>query len=226
MILAVVPARGGSKRLPRKNVMPFGGKPLLVWSVETALALPGVGACLVSTEDAEIAAVARQSGATVIDRPAELATDNASIIDVLIHATEAVKSRGVRPDGVLLLQPTNPLRPRGMMMRAIDRFMSEPCDSLMGVSGRPLKLGTIENGYFLPSYEAGAQSRLMPLAFYENGSVYLTKTDTLLAERSLFGKRILAFDTERPFDEVDIDEPVDLLVGEAILAAVGNQLSA
>lgn len=224
MILAIIPARGGSKRLPRKNIISFGGKPLLAWSIETALSTPGVRECFVSTEDAEIAAVAREFGATIIDRPAELATDNASTVDVLLHAVQAAGNDHRQAAGVLLLQPTNPLRPRSMMIRAIDRFLSEPCDSLIGVSRRPLKLGKVEHGRFVPDYAFGAQSRLMPPVFFENGLIYLTKMETLVQDGSLTGDRVLAFETERPFDEVDIDEPVDLLVGEAILSAVRNQL--
>jgi len=225
MILAIVPARGGSKRLPGKNIVPFGGRPLLTWSIALARQLGSVVSCVVSTEDAATAVVARQAGAIVIDRPAALAGDESSIIEVLIHAAESVRSRGVSFDGVMLLQPTNPLRPIEVVEHAIHRFMLESCDSLVSVSRRQLKLGRVVDGRFVPDYVFGTQSRHAPAIFYENGLLYLTKTSTLLEGRSLTGDRVLAFETERPFDDVDIDEPIDLVVGEAILSAVRDRLS-
>jgi N-acylneuraminate cytidylyltransferase len=225
MILAIVPARGGSKRIPGKNIAPFGGRPLLTWSIALARQLGSVVSCVVSTEDAATAVVARQAGAIVIDRPAALAGDESSIIEVLIHAAESVRSRGVSFDGVMLLQPTNPLRPIEVVEHAIHRFMLESCDSLVSVSRRQLKLGRVVDGRFVPDYVFGTQSRHAPAIFYENGLLYLTKTSTLLEGRSLTGDRVLAFETERPFDDVDIDEPIDLVVGEAILSAVRDRLS-
>ena len=112
-----------------------------------------------------------------------------------------------------------------MVEQAIDRFLSDPCDALMAVSRRPYKLGKVVDGCFVPDYVFGAQSRHMGPVFFENGWLYLTKTDVLVGRRSLTGDRVLAFETERPFDEVDIDEPVDLVVGEAILQAVRGRLA-
>jgi CMP-N-acetylneuraminic acid synthetase len=222
-MLAIIPARGGSKRLPRKNILPFGGRPLLAWSVALALRIPAITRCVVSTEDDEIAGVAHAAGAEVITRPAEFASDEASSLDVLVHALDAAERSGEKFSAVVLLQPTNPLRPVEMVQRAIDRFDAEDCESLISVSRRRLKLGHIDDGCFRPSYVFGTQSRLMDDIFYENGLLYLIKRDTL-RRGSLTGERVLAFETERPFDDVDIDEPVDLLIGEAILGAVRGQL--
>lgn len=225
VILAVIPARGKSKRLPGKNVALFGGRPLLAWSIGLARALHPAVQYVVSTEDDAIAAIAREHGASVVIRPAALASDEASSVDVLVHATQSVMSEGRAFAGVMLLQPTNPLRPVGMVEHAIARFTNEPCDSLISVSRRQLKMGQVNSGRFVPSYEFGTQSRMMPPVFYENGLLYLTKTDTLIGQRSLTGERVLAFETERPFDDVDIDEPIDLTIGEAILAAVRGRLA-
>lgn len=224
MILAIIPARAGSKRLPGKNTMSFGGRPLLAWSVALARRLDRVVRCVVSTEDAGIARVAREAGADVIERPEELAGDESSMTAVLVHAAETVRSQGERFEGVLLLQPTNPLRPVEMMERAISRFLAEPCDSMMAVSRRPLKLGRVVDGVFLPNYAADSQSRHMAPAYYENGLFYLSKADVLLGQNNIYGSRILAFETERPFDDIDIDEPMDLVIGEAVLSAVRHRL--
>jgi N-acylneuraminate cytidylyltransferase len=224
MILAVIPARGGSKRFPRKNIAPFGGKPLLVWSIILAQHLSTMVRSVVSTEDAEIAAVARRAGADVIDRPADLAGDESAMVDVLIHAAETIRMDGSSFAGVMLLQPTNPLRPVDLIKEAIARFSSEPCDSLISISRRPLKIGQVAGGVFTPSNPPHTQSRHLPPVFYENGLLYLTKTKTLMEKRGIYGDRALAFETPRPYDDVDIDDPIDVEVGEAILTAVSRNL--
>lgn len=223
MILAIIPARAGSKRLPGKNIAPFGGRPLLAWSVALAKRLTDVH-CVVSTEDPAIARVAGEAGAVVVDRPAELSNDDSPMTQVLIHAAQTVRKEGLAFEGVLLLQPTNPLRPVAMVERAIGRFLNEPCDSLIAVSRRMLKTGRVEGGTFVRNYGSDIQSRTAPATIYENGMFYLIKPATLLEQASLYGERILAFETERPFDEVDIDELVDLVIGEAILAAVRERI--
>jgi CMP-N-acetylneuraminic acid synthetase len=223
MILAVIPARGGSKRLAAKNIAAFGGRPLMAWSIALAQRLKDLH-YVVSTDDPKIAAIARAFGAPVIDRPVELAGDESPMIKVVVHAVQQARAQGLAFESVMLLQPTNPLRPLLMIENAIARFIGEPCDSLIAVSRRLLKTGAVERGRFIRNYVADAQSRSTPPTYYENGLLYLTKTATLLEQGSLYGERVLAFETERPFDEVDIDEPVDMVIGEAILAAVRDQL--
>jgi N-acylneuraminate cytidylyltransferase len=225
MILAVIPARGGSKRLPRKNVLPLGGRPLLAWSVALANKIPSVVRCVVSTEDAEIAAAARAAGSDVVERPAELAGDDALSVDVVIHAAAETARAGIDFDAIMLLQPTNPFRPVEMVERALRRFRTEPCDSLVAVSRRQLKLGRIVDHCFVPDIAFGTPSRILAPSFYENGLLYLTNRDVVMNRRSFAGDRVLAFETERPFDDVDIDEPQDLIIAEGVLAAVRDRLN-
>ena len=222
-VLGIVTARGGSKGLPGKNLKLLGGKPLIAYTLESAAESAVFDRVILSTDDAEIAEVARRAGAEVVVRPEALARDETPSLDVMLHAFEQVSHQGQRFDGVMLLQPTNPLRPVGMVEAAIRRFLREPCDSLITISRRRLKLGRVTQGQFVPSYAFGTQSRLMPDACYENGLLYLTKPD-VLRRGSLTGDTVLGFETERPFDDVDIDEPIDLLIGEAILHAVRGQL--
>ncbi len=224
MILAVIPARGGSKRLPRKNITPFGGRPLLAWSVALAKHCPRVVRCVVSTEDAGIAGAALQAGADVVERPSELAGDDSSITEVLIHAATAARDQGTKFDAVMLLQPTNPLRPLAIVEGALDRFAGERCHSLITVSSRALKTGSLVAGRFIPNYVPDTQSRRTAPTFYENGLLYITRREVLLEQRSLYGTEVLGFETEAPFDQVDIDEPIDLVIGEAILAAVRDRI--
>jgi len=224
MILAVIPARGGSKRIPRKNITPFAGRPLLVWSIILAQRLAAVTRSVVSTEDAEVAAVAREAGADVIDRPVALAGDETATVDVLVQAANAVRADGIDFEGVMLLQPTNPLRPVALVDDAIAQFFNQPCDSLISVSSRALKLGKVVDGVFVPSNPPQTQSRHLPPVFYEDGLLYLTKTKTLLEKHSIYGERALAFETPRPFGDVDIDELIDFKIGEALFASVRGQL--
>lgn len=223
MIVAIIPARGGSKRLPRKNILPFAGRPLLAWSIAAAQAAPSVRNAWVSTDDDEIASVAEAHGARVIRRPAALAGDDSPTLDVIVHALKSIRAEGITPTAVMTLQPTNPLRPVAMIEDAVARFASSPCDSLVSVSLRPLKTGRIVAGYYEPAYAFGQPSRLTAPIAFENGLLYVTHVTTL-DRGSLSGKRILAFETARPFDEVDIDEPADIMLGECILAAVKDRL--
>lgn len=223
MIVAIIPARGGSKRLPHKNILPFAGRPLLAWSIAAAKAAPSLRQAWVSTEDDEIASVAEAHGAKVIRRPAALAGDDVPTLDVVVHALKSIRADGITPTAVMTLQPTNPLRPVAMIEDAVARFASSPCDSLVSVSLRRLKTGRIVAGYYEPSYPFGQQSRLTPPIAFENGLLYVTHVTTL-DRGSLCGERILAFETARPFDEVDIDKPADIVLAEYILASVRDRL--
>jgi len=223
VIVAIIPARGGSKRLPHKNILPFAGRPLLAWSIAAAKAAPSLRQAWVSTEDDEIASVAEAHGAKVIRRPAALAGDDVPTLDVVVHALKSIRADGITPTAVMTLQPTNPLRPVAMIEDAVARFASSPCDSLVSVSLRRLKTGRIVAGYYEPSYPFGQQSRLTPPIAFENGLLYVTHVTTL-DRGSLCGERILAFETARPFDEVDIDKPADIVLAEYILASVRDRL--
>ena len=223
MIVAIIPARGGSKRIPRKNILPFAGRPLLAWSIAAARTAPSIQSAWVSTDDDEIASVAEAHGARVIRRPAAFAGDDSSTLDVIVHALQSIRVEGITPTAVMTLQPTNPLRPIAMIEEAVARFTSSRCDSLISVSVRPLKTGRIVAGYFEPTYDFGQQSRLTEPIAFENGLLYITRVATLDGG-SLCGKRILAFETARPFDEVDIDEPADVKLGECIFVAVKDMI--
>ena len=125
LVLGITPARGQSKGVPRKNIKPIAGKPLLAWTIAAARQSRLIDRYVVSTEDAEIADVAAQCGAEVILRPAELATDEASTLGVLEHAVKNIPC-----DAVVLLQATSPVRHSGLIDECIKKFMDESSDSL------------------------------------------------------------------------------------------------
>ncbi len=220
-ILCVVPARGGSKGVPRKNLREVAGKPLLVWTLEQALAARPAMDVVVSTEDPEIAQVARAAGARVpFLRPHELAQDTTPTEPVVRHALDAARAAGAAPDVVMLLQATSPVRLPGTIDRAIAQFASTGVDTLVGVVPQAPFLWTAGDR---PSaaYDVAARPRrqdLTPemLRYRETGSLYLTRSRIYDEHDNRIGGRVGLF----VMDEVegtDIDTELDLLVAERLL---------
>jgi CMP-N,N'-diacetyllegionaminic acid synthase len=224
-ILAIVPARGGSKGIPRKNLAPLAGKPLIAWTIEAAKTARGVDRLVVSTDDSEIAAVARALGAEIAMRPAELAADDTPTLPVLRHA---VAELGENPDAVLTLQPTSPLRRAAHIEAALATFAADPgADSLVSVIDVPhvfhprsaMKRDAL--GYLVPYLDATQPYRRQdkePVYARNGAAIYLTRAPRLADY--VFGGRLIGF----PMDEessIDIDTPADLARADAILRARG-----
>lgn len=229
-ILGLIPARGGSKGVPRKNIRPLAGKPLLAWSIEAALASAQLAQVVVSTEDEEIAAAAKQHSAQVpFMRPAELASDAASSLDTVIHAVETLGADQF--DAVCLLQPTVPFRAAGAIDAAIERFSASGADSLVSVRPIPHQynphwaLVPTENEQHLQiaTGEAELISRRqeLPPAYYRDGSIYLTKTTVLLQQRSLYGAS-MAYLVNDSAPNINIDTEADWQAAETWIANHGR----
>lgn len=199
-ILGVTPARGGSKGISRKNLRMIAGKPLIAWTIETARESKRLDRYLVSTEDPEIAAVARQHGAEVLDRPKELATDQASTLEVLQHLLGQVEA-----DIVVLLQATSPIREEGLVDRCIERFLETEADSL--ATGFICKIQ--EHG------KAALQRQEVKGFFADDGNVYVIKAD-LLRRGDRYGKRAERLLLNRE-QNLDIDDEFDFWVAEQLL---------
>lgn len=212
--IAIIPARGGSERLPNKNIKMLGGLPLLAHSIVYAKQQDVIDAVYVSTNDAEIKAVALEHGAEVIDRPEVLSEAHSTTISALTHALEVLDSE---IDHIVLLQPTNPLRPQSLFKTAFTCYISGAYDSLMTVSRNIHKLGTIKNDKFVPyNYTIGQRSQDLEPLYYENGLLYIINA-SLIAKGELLGVKHKPYIVEHPYAEVDIDTLEDFEYAEYLL---------
>lgn len=231
-ILALVAARGGSKRLPGKNLLPLGGRPLILWSIDAAQEVDEICDVLVSTDDADIAATARTAGALVPWlRPAALATDSAGSVEVCIHALDWYESERGAVDGLLLLQPTSPFRSRERLRHGIDMFRSGADRSVIGVrpaATHPAWCFREEGGYLRPFVDGlGLQVRSqdLPPAYAVNGAFYLVAPRELRGRRSFYSEQPLPLLMERPEESIDIDTEWDLWLAQAVVAAGRGRLT-
>lgn len=220
----IIPARGGSKGIPRKNLQPLAGKPLIAWTIEQVLATDGLD-CYVSTEDAEIAEVSRFWGARVIERPAELAQDATASEPVIEHAIEVITSASGRPDRVMFLQATSPVRLPGTLARALREFDDTSVDSLVGVVPEPIFLWQKEPEVraLYPFQNRPRRQDMTPdqLRYRETGSLYLTRTEVYLEQHNRLGGRIGLFIMD-PAEGIDIDTPDDFTLAALTLAGLGE----
>jgi CMP-N-acetylneuraminic acid synthetase len=224
-ILALITARGGSKRLPGKNIRPLGGKPLIVWSIDVAKDSLEICDILVSTDDSAIAAVCEKAGAYVPWlRPAELAIDTASSVDVALHALDWYEAEKGAVDGLLLLQPTSPFRTQATVQRGIELFSQNDYQPVLGISpthAHPMWAHKMEGDYLVPFMgEHGFRTRSqdLPSAYVVNGSFYLITPAELRACRSFVGAKTIPLLIESPQEAVDIDTAWDWEIAEFIAA--------
>ena len=222
-ILALIAARGGSKRVPGKNSRLLGGKPLIVWSIDAARSVPEICDILVSTDDAGIADIARRAGACVPWlRPAELSTDTASSVEVSLHALDWYEAAHGRVDGLLLLQPTSPFRSRGTVMRGVAQYRDNARRSVIGVSpaaSHPLWCYRLEGTGLRPFVPGdAARSQDLPPAYVLNGALYLISPEELRLRRSFCNDDTMPLIIREPMEGIDIDTEWDWRVAEALLA--------
>lgn len=213
-VVAIIPARGGSKSIPRKNVKLLAGKPLIAYPIEAAKSCRLIDRVIVSTEDDEIADVAKQFGADVIRRPSRLAGDTTPTLPVLVHATQELKKQGYKPDVIVLLYATAPLVKSQHIEDGIRKIVSG-ADSVVSVckDTRNYKLWSAKGRAF---FKKRVNRQLVKKIYRENGAFYIMTYDTLVRKKSITGKRTeLVF--MRPEESVDIDTPLDFILAEALL---------
>ena len=231
-VLAIIPARGGSKGVPGKNIKLLGGKPLLQYTLESANESQLLSRVILSSDDASIIATAEALGLEVpFIRPANLATDQAKSIEVVQHAVQYLEEKGKFFDAVCLLQPTSPFREKGFIDAAIEKFIQTGVDTLLSVLPVPheynphwvfeeneaghLKLATGENQII-------GRRQELPGAYYRDGSLYLTKMDYI--KRGTFYGAQLGFIVSNPDFYVNIDTPTDWIAAEQKLPNLIHQL--
>lgn len=229
-ILGIIPARGGSKGIPKKNIKRLGSKPLLEYTHASAKESDFLTATILSSDSNEIISVARKIGIEVpFIRPPELAGDNSPSIEVIKHAINFYEGKNVIFDAICLLQPTTPFRRKGLIDDAIKLFRSGNYDSFISVRQVPLeynphwvfedkngqlKLATGEN-------EIISRRQDLPKTYHRDGALYLTKTDIIKKNNSLYGNKIGYIDTTgTPY--VNIDTPKDWIVAEEIIKNIKN----
>ncbi|MFV8440710.1 cytidylyltransferase domain-containing protein [Flavobacterium sp. LB2P44] len=205
--IAIIPARGGSKRLPNKNSLLFGGIPLIAHSILYAQKNNDiVDEIYVSTDDAAIKKIALDYGAQVIDRPVYLSGDFEPTLTAVQHALDVIP---YTVDTVLLLQVTNPLRPEHLLREAFERYRISDFDSLFTVTRNHQKLGKILNHSFKPyNYTLGQRSQELEPLYFENGLLYISKVK-LIREGKIFSENSLPYEVNHIFATVDIDTQDD-----------------
>ena len=205
--IAIIPARGGSKRLPNKNILSFGGIPLLAHSILYAKSNPEIiDEVFVSTDDEAIKKVALAYGAKVIDRPEAISGDLEPTITTLQHAIKVID---FDVDNIVLLQPTNPLRPTNLLKECFEIYQYQKKDSLFTVSRNHHKLGKIINDKFVPfNYEIGQRSQDLEPLYFENGLLYISKSKAIL-EGTIISENAVPFIVNHIFANVDIDTQED-----------------
>lgn len=207
--IAIIPARGGSKRIPEKNIQPLGDLPLIAHSIIYAKENKAIiTEVYVSTDDDAIKQIALKFGAKVIDRPKTISGDLEPTASALKHVLENIDSNEI--ENAVLLQPTNPLRPENLLQEAFEKFQIEGTDSLFAVSRNHQKFGKIRDNKFIPfNYTFGQRSQDLEPLYFENGLLYITKKALILND-IIISENALPFEVNHIFAQVDIDTPDDL----------------
>lgn len=231
-VIALVPARGGSKSIPQKNIIDFMGKPLIAWTIESALKSELIDRVVVSTDCEKIAAIARKYGAEVpFVRPSSLAEDSSLDFPVFEHAIGWLEENE-RADisCVVHLRPTTPLRPEGLIDHGISKLLGSNADSLRAVCeplNNPFKMWKIkDNGLMVPLVETevveafNQPRQALPACFWQTGTLDVIKINTLKVLKSMTGNNVLSLVIDKSI-AVDIDDEASLKYAEEICALHG-----
>jgi CMP-N-acetylneuraminic acid synthetase len=229
-ILTIIPARGGSKGIPRKNITEVGGHPLIYYTIKSALQVSELEDIVVSTEDSEIASISQKIGAQVpFMRPKSLATDEAQSAPVVIHALKKMEEiNETQYDAVLMLQPTSPLRTSKNIRDALKLFYSQKCNSvvsLVSVGGvHPFRMKRLVGKQLVNYIDQGfwdmRPRQELPPVYIRNGSIYLINRDALIKGEQLISDKCLGM-LMSDEESINIDSPIDLKLAKLILQERG-----
>ncbi len=220
-VVCIIPARGGSKGLPKKNILPIAGKPLVAWSIEQALCSKTLGKnVFVSSDSPEILDVAKTFGAKAIIRPNEISNDSSSSESALVHAYNEIKMQVPDIEYIVFLQPTSPVRSQDDIENAIQKIKADKADSLLSV--QPLRDYFIwgkEHDTFSPQnfdYKNRKRRQEIETTYLENGSMYIFKPEILLKQNNRLGGKISVYEMDKVHSQ-QIDDERDLELCEYFL---------
>lgn len=219
--LAIIPARGGSKRLPNKNILPLAGKPMLLWTVESAIQSKYLDEIILSTDSDDIIKVVENYKIKTIKRPIELASDTAKTVDVVKHVIENIDKKY---DFIVLLQPTSPLRTSNHIDEAIEQLIKLNADAIISVTEvdhSPLWCNILPESLSMENFISEdikhKRSQDLPKFYRLNGAIYICKTKKLIEENTFFLKKnVYAYIMDKK-SSIDIDEELDFKLAEIIL---------
>lgn len=221
-IIAIIPARGGSKRVPKKNIKPLNGKPLIYYSINSALQSQHFDKIIVSTDDEEIKEISIKFGAEIVERPSNLAEDDSSTIDVIFHVLDVLKKKSYEPTLLVLIQPTSPLRDNEDIDNAIRLFLKSKCDILMSVSESkhpPFWCFKLEEGLLKPIFDIkylSIRSQDLEKTYEPNGAIFIVRPKDLKLNKSFYSENTIPF--IMPSEKsVDIDDEFDFMIAELIM---------
>ncbi|USK59569.1 cytidylyltransferase domain-containing protein [Peribacillus asahii] len=225
--LAIIPARGGSKGIPRKNIFEVNGLPLIQYTIDEAKKSEFLDRVVVSTDDKEIEEVVRKIGGEVpFLRPSELATDNSKTIDAMLHVINGLEEAGENYDYVVLLQPTQPLRKSWHIDEAIKKIVDTNQNSLVSVSevnDHPILIRTINSGGNLETLlkrESTLRRQEFPSYYKVNGAIYINRLDENFNQYTSLNDNLVPYIMEKEYD-IDIDNPIDLEMFKVLLTREG-----
>lgn len=221
-ILAIIPARGGSKRVPGKNVKLLINKPLIVYTIEAALGSKYLDRIIVSTDDEKIAIVSRKYNIEIVKRPRHLATGKAKTVDAVFHILEDLEKKNYIPENIILLQPTSPLRTTQDIDNSIELFSKNKCESVISVceiDQFPYWAFIKKRKYLDPIlgwkyFQYRRQD--LPKAYMPNGAIYISSVKDIERNKGFYSSKILPYIMSQK-TSIDIDESIDFKLAEFLL---------
>lgn len=221
-IIAIIPARGGSKGIPQKNIKLLGEKPLIAYTIEEALKSKYLDHIFVSTEDQKIAEISQKYGSEVIERPSALSEDTSKTVDAILHAVEYLENKDIQPQIVVLLQPTSPLRNAEDIDAAIKLYLDNDCDSVISVcepDHSPFWCFTFNGEYLQPLFDEkydNTRRQDLPRVFMPNGAIYVSSPESIRRLKGFIGNKVIPY-CMQPERSIDIDTPLDFTIAEVLI---------
>ena len=220
-VVAIIPARGGSKGIPKKNILPLAGKPLIAYTIEASINSGVINKTIVSTDSEEIANVSKEYGAEIIERPEELSGDTASSESALHHAIETLEKQNYSPDIIVFLQCTSPLREASVIKEAVNKVLNEDYDSALSAFESFRYFGELKDNKYIPFRKERKRRQEMTPWYCDNGAVYVVKKEIFVKENNRYGGKIgLVIMSEE--DSLEIDNLFEAKFIEEIIKRKAN----